>query len=110
MPDIALMGGAGLQRRQGLLNRSPSIAHAALPLDALLLQIPQQDGPAFPIHRDGRNTGPDPGTVGIHHIEIGRSPLAAVSLIQGQRGTAYLNVVDAHSSVVWASVPPVAVD
>jgi hypothetical protein len=28
----------------------------------------------------------------------------------GKRGEGYLNVVDAHSSFVWASVPPVAVD
>jgi hypothetical protein len=28
----------------------------------------------------------------------------------GKRGEGYLNVVDAHSSVVWASVPPVRVD
>jgi hypothetical protein len=28
----------------------------------------------------------------------------------GKRGEGYLNIVDAHSSFVWASVPPVAVD
>ena len=36
--------------------------------------------------------------------------LALDEQYSSKRGTAYLNVVDAHSSVVWASVPPVAVD
>jgi len=36
--------------------------------------------------------------------------LALDEQYSSKRGAAYLNVVDAHSSVVWASMPPVAVD
>jgi hypothetical protein len=41
------------------------------------------------------------------------SGVCAVALDEqygSKRGEAYLNVVDVHSSLVWASVPPVAVD
>lgn len=36
--------------------------------------------------------------------------LALDEQYSSKRGEGYLNVVDAHSSVVWASMPPVAVD
>src|SRR5437868_2284680 len=36
--------------------------------------------------------------------------LALDEQYSSQRGEAYLNVVDVHSSQVWASLPPVAVD
>jgi hypothetical protein len=36
--------------------------------------------------------------------------LALDEQYSSKRGEAYLNIVDAHSSVVWATMPPVAVD
>ena len=43
-------------------------------------------------------------------VPSGECALALDEQYSSTRGEAYLNVVDVHSSLVWASVPPVAVD
>lgn len=43
-------------------------------------------------------------------VPLSECALALDEQYSSTRGEAYLNVVDVHSSLVWASLPPVAVD
>ena len=78
MPDISLVVLLPMNLTQGVLDGSASITDRPQTADPLFLQIPQQQGPTFPIdlHRGH--------AVHIHYIQIGFSALAAVLFIQCQ--------------------------
>src|SRR5260370_30956844 len=59
MPHIALMGPLWRYGAHGRPNGSPAITDRALPVDALLLQLPQQQDPTLSIHGDPTVAGPD---------------------------------------------------
>ncbi len=84
MPDIALMGLLGSHGADGLLNGSPAITDGGLPSDALLLQLPQHQGPALPVHCHRTGASPHCATVDIDHIEIRLAMLAAIQFVQSQ--------------------------
>jgi len=63
----------------------PPSSLRALPVDALLLQLPQDQGPALPVHGDRTGTGPDRSTVDIDHSAVGLAVVAAIQFIQCQR-------------------------
>src|SRR6266436_4204324 len=82
VPHITLMGALGTHRCYRLPNRSSSITDGRLPMQSLLLQLPQQQGPTLPIHPDRTGAGPDRPTVDIDHIEIAFSMARTVQFIQ----------------------------
>ncbi len=83
VPDVPLVPALCANLTHGFLDCPPSITYRTRTGDALLLQIPQQQGPTFAVNRYRRNAGPDLSTVHINHVQIGLPPLAAVLFIQG---------------------------
>src|SRR5947209_1558210 len=85
MPYIAVMGLLRRHRRHGFPNGSAPITDRGLPVQPVLLHLPQQQDPALSIHRHWTGTGPDRPTVHIDDIEVGFPTLAAIQFIQRQR-------------------------
>src|SRR5260221_5682695 len=84
MPDISLVLLLPLTLTQGFLDGSASITDRAQTADALLLQIPQQQRPAFSIDLHRGHGGPHLPAVDINDIEGRFSTLTTVLFVQSQ--------------------------
>ena len=84
MPDITLMRSLRTHPADGLPDGSPSITDRGVPVQTLLLQFPQQQGPTLPIHGHRASAGPDRSTAHIDYTEVGLAMLIAIHLVQGQ--------------------------
>jgi len=85
VPDISLVVLFPLNLTQGFLDGSASITDGARPLDPVVLQIPQHQGPPVSIDLSWKHRGPDVPALRITHMQRGVPALAPIWFIQGQR-------------------------